>query len=138
MTTNKTFLIGLTVVCAVVSFLLSHVLWPDMSGVSMPSSAQLPWLIAVSAVESISFGVGIAFLVSMWGFMRGRDRWDWLTMLSTTWLLVSWWPHDNFHRVMMIGDFWQLIRLEWGFHITLIVSGIIVASFIWKKFSMQG
>src|SRR6185503_12857908 len=134
---SKSWLIGITVVAAVVSFLLSRVLWPDVSGMPGPDSMQLPFLMGVSAIESLGFGIGLAFLISLWPFMRGRDTWDWLAYLSAAWLLMSWWPHDNFHRVMQMGDYWQLIRLEWGFHVTLIAAGVIVASVIWKKFSMK-
>ncbi len=137
MTTNKTVLIGITVVAAIAAFLLSRVIWPDLPGIPMPVGAQLPLLIVVSAIEAIGFGVGIAFLVSLWPYMRGRNAWDWLTYISAAWLLVSWWPHDNLHRVMMMGDYWQLIRIEWTFHVTLIIAGIIVASMVWKNFAMS-
>ena len=134
MAQNKWFLIGLTVVLAIVSFSLSFVIWPNPAGMAMPSPAQLPWLIGVSVIESIAFGVGFAFLISMWPFMKGRDTWDWLPVIAATWLLVSWWPHDNMHRVNGM-EYWGLIRIEWMFHFTLIVAGIIVASFIWKQIS---
>lgn len=128
---------ALTVVCAVAAFLLSPVIWPTPAGMPMPDSTQTIFLIGVSAIEAIGFGIGIAFLVSLWKYMRGRDTWDWLTYISAAWLLISWWPHDNFHRVTAMGDYWQLIRLEWGFHFTLIVAGVIVASMVWKKFAMN-
>ena len=134
---NKTMLIVITLVASVGSFLLSRVIWPDMPGAPMPSSAQLPLLIIVSAIESLGFGIGIAFLLSLWPFMRGRSTGDWLAFLSATWLLVSWWPHDNLHRVMQMGDYWQLIRIEWGFHVTLIIAAVSVASILWKKFAME-
>jgi hypothetical protein len=137
MTRNKTFLIGLTIVLAVASFFLGRVIWPDVAGMPMPDSAQLPFLIIISAIESIAFGIGVTFIVSLWGYMRGRETWDWLTLFSATWLLISWWPHDNLHRTMAMGDYWQLIRIEWMFHFTLIIAGIIVASYIWKKFAMS-
>ncbi len=139
MAKNKTFLIGVTVVSAVVTFLLSPVIWPNYPDMMIvPGAAQLPYLMAVAAIESIAFGVGVAFLLSLWGSMHGRGTWDWLTYLSVVWLLVSWWPHDNLHRTMMMGDYWQLVRIEWGFHVTLIAAGVIVASFVWKRFGMQG
>src|SRR4051812_9041476 len=97
---SKTWLIGITIVGTVVTFLLSRVLWPDMPGMAMPDSMQLPFLIIVSAIESIGFGIGLAFLVSLWPYMKGRGTGDWLAFLSAAWLLMSWWPHDNFHRTM--------------------------------------
>jgi hypothetical protein len=135
MTQNKTFLIASTIVAAVGTFLLSRVIWPDIAGMPMPIGTQLPFLIGVSAIESIAFGIGVAFLISLWPYMHGRGTGDWLVLLSATWLLISWWPHDNLHRTMAMGDYWQLIRIEWAFHFTLIIAGVIVASYIWKKFS---
>lgn len=134
---SSTWLIVITIIAAVGVFLLSRVIWPDPAGVPMPEGAQIPFLIAVSAIESISFGVGIAFLVSLWSFMKGRTSGDWLAFISAAWLLISWWPHDNLHRVMMMGDYWQLIRIEWGFHVTLIAASVVVASVLWKKFAME-
>ena len=58
---------------------------------------------------------------------------DWLVFFSAAWGLVSWWPHDNMHRVMMMGDYWGLIRLEYGFHLTLIIAGVLIASYLWKQ-----
>jgi len=46
--------------------------------------------------------------------------------LSISWLLVSWWPHDNLHQY--VGEDTQgLIFLLYGFHMTLMLSGLILA-----------
>ncbi|MBV9159702.1 MAG: hypothetical protein JO019_03865 [Candidatus Kaiserbacteria bacterium] len=132
---NKWVLIIIPIVGAVASFALTPVFWPTPAGMAMPSSAQMPLLIGISVIESIAFGIGLAFLYSLWPFVRGRGTGDWLVYLSAAWLLISWWPHDNFHRVMAMNDFSQLIRIEWGFHFTLIVAGVLVASFVWKQFA---
>ena len=124
---------AVTVIAAVGSFLLSRVLWPDVAGMPMPDGAQLPLLIGVGAIESIAFGIGVSFLIFGWKFMIGRSASDWLVFFSAAWGLVSWWPHDNMHRVMMMGDYWGLIRLEYGFHLTLIIAGVLIASYLWKQ-----
>ena len=123
-----------TLVASVGSFVLSRVIWPDLPNMPMPMGAQLPLLIAVGIVESLAFGVGVSFIIFAWGFMKGRSVEDWLVFFSAAWLLISWWPHDNLHRITPMGDYWGLIRLEWGFHITLIIAGVIVASQLWKEY----
>lgn len=133
---NRTWPLVVTIVAAVGSFFLSRVIWPDIAGMPMPTSAQLPLFIGVSIFESLAFGIGASFLIFGWSFMRGRGTGDWLVFLSAAWLLISWWPHDNLHRITPEGDYWGLLRLEWGFHVTLIIAGVIIASFIWKRFSV--
>lgn len=133
---NKVWPLVITIVGAIGSFLLSRVIWPDLPDMAAPVGAQLPLLIGISAIESLAFGIGLAFLISGWRYVSARSFGDKLVWISATWLLVSWWPHDNMHRVNPMGDYWGLIRIEWIFHFTLIIAGIIVASFIWKKFSL--
>ena len=46
--------------------------------------------------------------------------------LSIGWLLVSWWPHDNLH--MHVGEDPQgLLLLTYGFHLTLLLAGLVLA-----------
>jgi hypothetical protein len=46
--------------------------------------------------------------------------------LSIGWLLVSWWPHDNLH--MHVGEDPQgLLFLTYGFHMTLLLGGLVLA-----------
>ena len=122
---------------AVVTFILSRIIWPDLADAVPPSSFQIPFFIGVSALESLAFGVGASFLIFGWKFMSGRSTTEWLTFFSAIWGLVSWWPHDNLHRTIHMGDYNQLIRIEYGFHFTLIIAGVIIASFLWKTFSVR-
>ena len=124
-------------VVAAGSFALSRVLWPDLPDMPMPTGAQLPYLMGVGIFESLAFGVGVSFLIFGWNFLKGKSMMEWLAFLSTAWLLVSWWPHDNLHRTTAMGDYWGLIRLEWGFHVTLVIAGAIVAWHLWKEYESQ-
>ena len=45
--------------------------------------------------------------------------------LCIGWLLVSWWPHDNLH--IHTGSLQGLLYIEYGFHMTLILSGLVLA-----------
>ncbi len=124
-----------TIVAAAAAFVLDRIIWPDLPDVMQPSSAQIPFLMGVAAIEAIGFGIAVAFLIFGWKLMRGRSTKDWLVFFSIAWSLGSWWPHDNLHRTMHMGDYNQLIRIEYGFHFTLILAAVIIAKFAWKQWS---
>jgi hypothetical protein len=44
-------------------------------------------------------------------------------------MLLSWWPHDNLHRILPHGDFGGLARIEYLFHVPLMIGTIVVAVF---------
>jgi hypothetical protein len=128
---TKWLVAGTTAVLTVISFLLTRVIWPDAPGAPQPSPGLLPFYIIVGLVESLAFGLGVAFLIfggrMMSSFGQGRGL-TLLTYLSIGWLLVNWWPHDNLHRVVGF-DFPRLIWIEYGFHVTLIAAAACVAYF---------
>jgi hypothetical protein len=124
---QKTTIILLTVVIAIAAFLVGPVLWPMADHGSAPTGAQLPFFILVSALEALAFGFGIAFLIYGWKWMKpvaDQSRKVALVIyLCAAWLLVSWWPHDNMHIAHDMADWWGLIRIEYMFHVTLIIAG---------------
>lgn len=129
--------IGISLVWAVVAFALSRVIWPDLPSAPEPSATQMTFLIAFSVIEALAFGVGIAFSITMWTKFTAKFGGDWLaklSFLSVVWLLASWWPHDNMHRVTEHGDYWGLLKLEYGFHATLMIAGAILAYFLSTRF----
>ena len=91
---------------------------------------QLPFFIILGVIEVLVFGAGVAFLVIAWPLVnkaRKEMRTRAIAMyISTAWLLVSWWPHDNFRQ--SIGDnMGALLAVEYGFHFTLMVAGLVIA-----------
>jgi hypothetical protein len=124
----KIFLV--TAVIAAPAMMLGPVIWPPAEGGPEPSAGQLPFFIILAAFEALTFGLGVSFL--LFGFRPlqravGGPRSKVLAMyLSIGWLLVSWWPHDNLH--ISNGDNLQgLLYIEYGFHVTLMLSGIVLA-----------
>lgn len=121
----------ITILGAVVSQALTPVFWPMATGgMPMPSASQLPFFIVLSLAESVTFGIGLAFLL----FGRklviktaaASQKLAWAVYLSIGWLLISWWPHDNLHRVN--GENMQgLLYIEYGFHLTLMIAGLVLA-----------
>lgn len=122
----KVLIVTLLVTAA--AFLLGHVIWQPVG--MAPSPGQLPFFMVVSLFEALALGLGVSFLVFGLPLVRGvsadsRLR-AWLMYLGIGWALVSWWPHGNLH--MSNGDNMQrLLYIEYGFHVTLIISAAIVA-----------
>jgi hypothetical protein len=114
------------------AFALGRVIWPDPVGASQPPTALLPIFMGISALEALLFGVGVAFV------LFGRR---WLptdgtklaiaTYVAIAWSLLSWWPHDNLHRVT--HDWTGLAAIEVSFHLTLIVSILIIGAYFMRS-----
>lgn len=117
-----------TLLVTVPAFLLGPVIWHPMG--MEPSPGQLPFFMVVSFFEALALGLGVSFLVFGLPLVR-RVSPDlkvraWLMYLGIGWALVSWWPHGNLH--MSNGDNMQrLLFIEYGFHVTLIITAGIVA-----------
>ncbi len=106
--------------------------WRPAPDMPVPSSGQLPLLILLNVVEVLVFGLGIAFALfgyRLLGTAGVQSRSLVLaTYVSIVWLLAGWWPHDSLHMAngMALGG---LIAIEYGFHVTSMIAGSIVAVF---------
>lgn len=129
---RKTKAIILTLVLAIIAFLTGRQIWPPNAMNPTPTGIQLPLFIILSIFESISFGLGVSFLIVGWPLVRkfsGKsDTLTKLAFLSIAWYLINWWPHDNLHEhIGMNLD--GLLKIEYGFHVTMIIAGVILAYF---------
>lgn len=103
-----------------------------------PTGGALAALIAYGVVEAAAFGFGVGFLVFGWPMLRqlgAGDRLTGLTFVSIVWALVSWWPHGSFHQAIEENNFGGLAAIEWGFHATMLVCGVVIAVFFWRVLS---
>lgn len=119
----------ITVVLGLAAFMTGKAIWPPSPSLPMPTPQQLPFFMLISLIESLAFGLGIAFLfleMPAIAKFQGKERtMAILSYLSLGWLLVSWWPHDNLH--MQVGfELQSLLYLEYGFHLTLIIASVIL------------
>ena len=120
----------IVIVSVGVTMALGSKIWLPAPGMPTPTAAQMPFFIGLALAESLAFGLGVAFIVfgmplvrRVSGLSRGLG---WAVYLSIAWLLVSWWPHDGLHRHN--GENVQgLLFIEYGFHLTLIVAGLVLA-----------
>ncbi len=120
----------LVIVIAVVTFGLSPVLWRDNPEGMHPGTGYVPFFIFLSALECLLFGIGVLFVIHGWRLLKKKrhPRSATPAFFALTWFLLSWWPHDNFHRV--VGESLPgLLYIEYGFHLTLIIAGVFLARF---------
>jgi hypothetical protein len=115
---------------ALATFALGRVVWPDPPGAITPPADLLPYFLILSVVESLLFGAGVAYAIV--GLPAARHaakstRLAWALYLSVCFMLLSWWPHDNLHRVLDHHDFAGLARIEYLFHVPLMAGAACVA-----------
>ena len=106
--------------------------WAPNPMVPEAAGMQVPLFMLLGILEALAFGLGIAF------FLFGRPTLEArggaspaLTSgahLAITWLLVNWWAHDSLH-IHNGMDLNGLLRIEYAFHVTLILSGIVLVRF---------
>lgn len=119
-----------TVILGVAAIALGPIIWPVAQGGAHPTAGQLFFFVILEVIQSLAFGLGVAFL--LFGFSAVRRASPnsglvaWAMYLSIGWLLVSWWPHAHLHQV--VGENLQaLLYIEYGFHVTAIIAGLVLA-----------
>ncbi|MEV0411250.1 AMP-binding protein [Streptomyces sp. NPDC050448] len=133
-------LLGWGVLAAVVTgmffFALSKIFWPgatDLRGVPNPWASLF---FVLYLFEGAAFAAGLLFLFRGRARMRrqGRDRR--LTTeahLAVVYLLVAWWPQDNFYRLAAKQDWPLQAALVYVFNIPLMIAAGIVAVYVTRK-----
>lgn len=112
------------------AFLAAYGIRTSFAATTEPSAIEALLLATLDAVEALGLGLGVTFVLFGWprllrnaGSPRSRTL---AVCASVSWLLVSWWPYDNLRRFAG-EDARGLVYLEYGFHATLILCGIILA-----------
>lgn len=134
--------VGYLVLFTVIGFLLGanapigQMLWPPDPMNPAPSSGQLPFFMLLGAIEAIAFGVGVTFLLTglpaVKRLFSASGTKATVLHLALSWLLVNWVIHDSLH--MNNGMNMQgLLYIEYGFHVTLILAGIILLYHVMQK-----
>jgi hypothetical protein len=128
---------AVTVVVGVVAFLASPEaplggFWGAPAEVGPePTGFQTLLFILIGLLQSFVFGLGIAFVIFGYRLISAAPVSEGLalaTYLSIAWSLINWWPHSNFHQTAS-GDINSLLAIEYGFHVTSILAGLIIAYF---------
>jgi hypothetical protein len=120
----------ITLGTAVPAFILGPIIWPPDPHGAAPAGLQLLLFMALAAFESLTLGLGVAFISYGLPLVRrvgSRSRaHTWMTFNATAWLLISWWPHDNMHKHNGM-DLNGLLMIDYLFHVSMMVAGLILA-----------
>ena len=127
-TWHKVLLI--TLATAAPAFVMAPMIWPPNAHGATPTALQIPLLIVLSALDALSLGLGVAFISYGLPLIRritgaSRIR-TWVCFIATTWLLISWWPHDHMHKHNGM-ELNGLIMIDYLFHGSMMVAGAILA-----------
>jgi hypothetical protein len=111
------------------------VLFPPNPSIAPPDAGLIPYFLVLGVIESLFFGIGVAFLILGLPMMRrvasvsGVSPWP--AYLAIGYLTASWWPHLGMHGVAGM-DFDKLILVDYGFHLPYILSAGAVAHFFFR------
>lgn len=126
-----------TLVIAVPAFLVAPnaplgMFWDPHPEVAAPTGIEVPLFMLLGAIEALVLGLGISFLLFGYQLVsaigcasEGLTR---AAHLSIGWVLVSWWLHDSLHMIVGL-ETGALLAVEYGFHVTLMIAGLVVAYF---------
>jgi hypothetical protein len=125
----RTKVILITVGVAAPALFMGPVLFPPSDAIN-PTPAQMALLFPIFIFEALALGMGVAFVRYGWPLVRrvvGESRPLVLaTYVSSAWLLLNWWLHDNLHISNGL-NINALIAIDWAFHTTLIAAGAVVS-----------
>lgn len=127
-----------TLVSAMVTMALGQKIWTLPPGAAAPPAGLLPFFIMLELAGNVLFGLGVSFAVFGYGLLSQARQPLWLTYatyVSIAWLMLSWWPHGNLHRVTPTGAWLNLLYIDYGFHLSLMVGTAIVALFFIRTLS---
>ena len=106
--------------------------WAPSPTIPQAAGAQVPLFMLLGAAEALALGLGVSFLLFGYSTLKANAPASaTLTRaahLSIAWLLINWWAHDSLHQHngMNLNG---LLGIEYAFHVTLIVAGIILTRF---------
>ncbi|MFB6558618.1 AMP-binding protein [Streptomyces sp. NPDC056400] len=119
-----------------VALILTNLLWPgstDLTGVPQPWAFLF---FVLYLFECVAFGIGVVFLFGGRARMLRQRRGPSLTVaahLAVSYLLLSWWPQDNFYRLAAKQDWPRQAALVYAFNIPLMIAGVVVAAYVVSK-----
>lgn len=144
---TKVKVIAVTLVLAVVGFMLNPnspsgaAVWGAPAEADAdPTGPQIGLLMFIVVVESLAFGLGVAFLAFGYPLVKRAGVSTGVALpafLAIAWSLVSWVPHTAMHMTNAPGNYGRLILIEYLFHLTLVVGALLVARYFLAATSVR-
>ncbi|MDW6065013.1 hypothetical protein SAZ11_53040 [Streptomyces sp. FXJ1.4098] len=106
----------------------------DRSVAGSPALAAL--FTGLYVCESLAFGLGMGFLFCARPLVARHGRSPVLTSaahLAVAWLLIAWWPQDNYYRLAAKTDWARQAALVYVFNVTLMIAGAVLVAFVAAK-----
>lgn len=134
-----------TVVVAIPAFLLEPRgplggFWAPHPGAPTPTGGLVPFFMLLGLLDALSLGAAVSFLIFGYPLVavigissRGLT---FAAYLSLAWVLGNWWAHDSLHQHHGF-DLVPLLGIEYGFHVTMMIAGAILAVFFVKALSQR-
>lgn len=133
----KILLIALVI--GIPAFILGPIIWTPSPDIK-PTPVQLPFFMFLSLIEALLFGFGIAVIIYGWKFVKKAPAQSKGKVIaayaSLSWLLVSWWPHDNSH-IHNGMNAQGLLYIDYIFHVTLIIASLVLVYYIHSANKIQ-
>lgn len=123
---------GVAALAGAGAFSLTFVIWPLPRGLTLPPPDLWPYFAFIIGAESLSFGIGVAFLIFGFPLIKrlGVTRFAaWGGYLGIAWLFMNWWPHESFHRTTLSGEFARVLWIQYTFHLSMMLAAGLVAYF---------
>lgn len=106
--------------------------WAPSPMIPKAAGFQIPLFMILGAAEALAFGLAVSFLLFGYSPLKAiasvSAPMTRAAHLSIAWFLGNWWAHDSFHihNGMNLNG---LLGIEYGFHFTLIIAGVILMRF---------
>lgn len=105
------------------------------AGADVPPADVFPLFALLLMLESLAFGVGVAYVVRARRTLVGPGiaALQRSVAWSVAYLLLAPWPHDYLHRITHINGVFNwpaLAGIEYVFHFGIVPIGLVVAAFM--------
>jgi hypothetical protein len=129
-TTSWVKVLLVTILVAILAFMLGPIIWPPAEGSPSPTATQIPFLLFLNLVQATVLGLGVSFFAFGLPVMRrvspdSKVR-AWAMYLSIAYLMISWWPHINMHVHNGTG-LQGLIYIDYLFHLPSMTAALVLA-----------
>jgi hypothetical protein len=130
-----------TVAVALPAFLLEPAgpwggFWPAIE----PTAGLVPFMIVLGLLDALSLGAAVSFLIFGYPLVAAIGTTSkgltFAAYLAIVWVLGNWWAHDSLH-IHHGPELVSLLSIEYGFHVTLMIAGAILAVFFVKALNQR-
>ncbi|MCP3818251.1 AMP-binding protein [Streptomyces sp. A3M-1-3] len=138
---NEGVLVAVPIGCGVIivgffALMWTDLIWPGSTDLSAVPDQWSGFFRVLYVVECVAFAAGVMFLFTGYPRMRQAGKSRGLTMaahLAIVYLLISWWPQDNFYRLAAKDDWSRQAALVYVFNVPLMIAAAIIAVYATRK-----